>query len=52
MDSYQNFLDYFHIQKENFFDWGINATIFPPIDRVHSEWTNLKNRIFNNEIVY
>lgn len=51
-DSYQEFLTYFQINKSRFYEWGINATIFPPIDKVAFEWDNLKKRIFNNEIVH
>ena len=51
-DSYQKFLTHFQIDKESFFDWGISATIFPPIDMVVSEWEDLKKRIFNDQTVY
>lgn len=51
-DSYQEFLTHFEIDRESFFEWGISATIFPPIDKVASEWENLKRRIFNNQTVY
>ncbi len=43
MDSYENFLMYFQIEKKTLFDWGISATIFPPIETVEREWENLKN---------
>lgn len=52
IDSYQGFLTYFQIDKASFFEWGISATIFPPIDKVASEWEDLKIRIFNNQTVY
>ncbi|MBD5092434.1 MAG: hypothetical protein HDT36_03530 [Clostridiales bacterium] len=52
MDSYQEFLTYFGIDKESFFNWGISSTIFPPIDKVTSKWESLKNRIFTNQQVY
>lgn len=52
MDSYQEFLAHFGIDKAAFFDWGISSTIFPRIEKVTLEWETLKNRIFNNETVY
>lgn len=52
MDSYKKFLEYFQISKEDFFDWGIKATIFPPLERVQKEWGELKFRIFNDKPVY
>lgn len=52
IDSYQEFLTHFQIDRDSFFEWGISATIFPPIDRVASEWEDLKNRIFSNQKVY
>lgn len=51
-DSYQNFLRDFHIDKQAFFEWGISNTIFPPKNKVESEWNALKERIFNNQTVY
>lgn len=52
IDSYQEFLDRFHIDRAAFFAWGISATIFPPMDAVASEWEGLKKRIFSNQTVY
>ena len=52
IDSYQEFLTHFQIDRESFFEWGISATIFPPIDKVALEWEDLKKRIFNNQTVY
>ena len=52
LDSYQEFLNFFKINREAFFEWGISATIFPPFNKVATEWEDLKKRIFNNEIVY
>ena len=42
MDSYKKFLEFFQISKEDFFDWGIKATIFPPLERVQKEWGELR----------
>lgn len=52
MDSYQEFITHFNIDKEKLFEWGISSTIFPSIDKVTVEWENLKYRIFHNEVVY
>lgn len=52
MDSYEIFLARFKIEKRDFFNWGISATIFPPINEVKKEWDNLKIRIRNNEAVF
>lgn len=52
IDSYQEFLNHFNIDKKSFFEWGISCTIFPPIDKVALEWEILKKRIFNDQPVY
>jgi len=51
-DSYQEFLTHFKIDRASFFEWGIFSTIFPPVDRVASEWEALKKRIFSNQTVH
>ncbi len=52
IDSYQEFLSHFNIKKEDFFEWGISATIFSPTSKVSLEWDLLKERILNNKTVY
>ena len=52
IDSYQKFLDYYCINKQSLFEWGISTTIFPSISKVELEWSTLKERIFNNKLVY
>lgn len=52
IDSYQEFLSYFKIEKEALFEWGISSTIFPSADKVATEWENLKKRIFDGKTVY
>lgn len=52
MDSYQNFLDNFKIDENDFFRWGISTTIFPPVSKVKEEWSSLIRRISNNQTVY
>lgn len=52
IDSYQEFIKYFKIDIEHFFEWGVSATIFPEITAVSAAWINLKDRILNNQTVY
>lgn len=52
IDSYQEFLNYFDIDKKSFFEWGISATIFPSVEKVAVEWDGLKERILNDQTVY
>ena len=52
MDSYQKFLNHFEIDKKALFEWGIEATVFPPIESVIQEWESLKTRVLTNQPVY
>lgn len=52
IDSYQIFLEHYKIDKNDFYNWGVSATIFPPVERVEGYWNDLKYRIFNNKTVY
>ena len=52
MDSYEKFFEHFKIDKKDFFQWGISATVFPPYDKVKEKWYDLKERITNNGTVY
>ena len=52
MDSYQKFLTHFGIEKKALFEWGIEATIFPPIEKVILEWESLKTRVLTDQQVY
>lgn len=51
-DSYELFFEHFSIAKTDFYEWGIESTIFPDISVVEKEWENLKYRIFHNEKVF
>ena len=51
MDSYQKFLNHFGIDKMALFEWGIEATIFPPIEKVILEWESLKTRVLTDQQV-
>ena len=52
IDSYSSFLNDFEIDKNEFFDWGVSATIFPNVDRVAAEWEVLKKKVLNNQKVF
>ena len=52
MDSCQKFLNHFGIDKMALFEWGIEATIFPPIEKVILEWESLKTRVLTDQQVY
>ena len=52
MDSYKSFMEFFGIEKEQLFEWGIKNTIFPSVERVKEEWKNLLYRVYNNKEVY
>ena len=34
------------------FEWGIEATIFPPVEKVSQEWEILKTKVLTNKSVY
>lgn len=52
MDSYEQFLTHFNIDRISFLEWGISSIIFPSVDKVALEWEALKGRIFYNQQVY
>lgn len=52
MDSYEQFLANFKIDKASFLEWGISSIIFPSVDKVALKWEALKSRIFQNQQVY
>lgn len=52
MDSYIEFLKHFNITADEFFKWGMEATIFPQENKVAAEWDALKKRLFSDEQVY
>lgn len=52
MDSYEQFLTHFNIDRASFLEWGISSIIFPSVDKVALEWEALKGRIFSNQRVY
>ncbi len=50
-DSYERFFSKGHITKEQFFEFGLEETIYAPLDKAQAEWSALKNRIANNQKV-
>lgn len=52
IDGYRQFFEEFGINKIKLFEWGINKTVFPSVDFAKAEWERLKNKIYNNEVVY
>ncbi len=51
IDSYEKFLTKY-VSKEDFFDCGLSETIYISPKKVEKEWSNLKNRISENESVF
>ena len=51
-DSYTNFLEFFSVSKESFFEFGINETIYSSYEKAEIEWELLKKKITSNEKVY
>ena len=51
-DAYIRFFDKGYITKKDFFDFGLNETIYSPCDKAEVEWNLLKKRIYNNERVF
>ena len=52
MDAYNNFMQYFNVERNKLFDWGIKNTIFPSVEAVDDIWKELLFRIYNNQKVY
>ena len=51
-DSYKRFFSEGHISKDQFFEFGLKETIYPPYEKVELEWDKLKSRILNNGEVF
>lgn len=51
LDSYEKFLSEY-VTKEDFFNFGLNETIYIPIEKVEEEWKLLKTRIKENQSVF
>jgi len=49
LDSYSLFLDRFCIEKESFYTFGIESTIFPPLEYAKSQWDQNKKKLLGND---
>lgn len=52
LDSYQIFAKTFNITKSDFYKFGLDETIYPKDELIDVYWTELKDRLFNNNRVY
>jgi len=52
LDAYEQFFSKGYISKQQLFEFGLNETLYAPLDKVEQEWTQLKDKIRNNETVY
>lgn len=48
LDSYAQFLEYFNIDKEDFYSFGLENTIFASVAQAEAQWITLKNSLLNN----
>ena len=51
-DSYECFFSQGFITKEQFFEFGLQETIYAPVEVATDAWENLKRRIITNQQVY
>ena len=51
-DSYINFLNRMEITKDDFFEFGLNETIYAKEKLANKCWVDLKKRIETNQTVY
>jgi len=51
-DSYIGFISKGYITKEQFFEFGLEETIYAPLEKAELAWQQLKSRINNNEEVF
>ena len=52
LDAYEIFFEAFKMKKEDFYNFGLEHTIFLPDNLVKEYWENLKKRVLENEEVY
>lgn len=48
LDSYAQFLEYFNIDKEDFYSFGLENTIFASVAQAETQWNVLKNNLLTN----
>ena len=51
-DSYERFFSEFHITKEQFFNFGLEETIYASLEDAKASWEKLKEQIHTNQPVY
>lgn len=51
-DSYEEFIKGFGINYDDYLEWGIQNTIYPPVNEICSAWSDLKERINRGDEVY
>jgi hypothetical protein len=51
-DSYVRFFGEGHISKEAFFEFGLRETIYAPLEKANTGWTELKQSILSNKPVF
>jgi len=49
LDSYSFFLEKFNIEKESFYTFGIENTIFPPLDDAKKQWEQNKEKLLKKQ---
>lgn len=49
LDSYAQFIDYFDLDKEDFYSFGIKNTVYADSEKALRQWQELKNRLYNNQ---
>lgn len=48
LDSYAQFLEYFNIDKDDFYSFGLENTIFANVEQAEAQWSVLKNSLLTN----
>lgn len=48
LDSYAQFLEYFNIDKDDFYSFGLENTIFASVEHAQAQWNILKNSLLTN----
>lgn len=50
-DSYAQFLDYFGIEQDSFYAFGLDTSIFCDMEFANLQWQSLKQRLLSNQSV-
>lgn len=51
LDSYAQFLDYFGIERDSFYTYGLDTSIFCDLEYARQQWQDLKQRLLGNQPV-